>query len=231
MLPPLEILEPAKEQRLSSEEHFSVDSTLTEAWASVKSFRPKDEDPPSDGGRTPEVDFRGERRSNDTQRSTTDPNASLAKVEEVLAWVKTVGGDRKLRYCGVERNRFWMEMTTASYNLVRLSRMLPIARIRPSTDPQPAPTRPRLHQIRGQPQLDVPRSPPPHPKTSQFNILLEITTTATAAARPVSSQLFLAWAACRPTFQTVCFLAAVDAGHRDCAGAIDILAEHLRRSV
>ena len=58
-----------------------MDRTLLEAWASVKSFRPKDEDePPSEGGgRNPEVDFRGERRSNETHRSTTDPDARLAK--------------------------------------------------------------------------------------------------------------------------------------------------------
>ena len=231
----LEIVGQAREQRLLSEEHFSVDGTLLEAWASVKSFRPRDEDePPSDGGRNPEVDFRGERRSNDTHRSTTDPEARLAKkgkgkeaklcfgahvlmdnreglvvdvrftpaggaserdaalemleavpgaeritvgadrgydtrgfvrgcrksrvtphvaqkqrsaidrrttrhegyrvsqrarkrVEEVFGWVKTVGGGRKLRYCGVERNRFWMEMTTASYNLVRLSKLTPVS--------------------------------------------------------------------------------------------------------
>ena len=231
----LEIVGQAREQRLLSEEHFSVDGTLLEAWASVKSFRPRDEDePPSDGGRNPEVDFRGERRSNDTHRSTTDPEARLAKkgkgkeaklcfgahvlldnreglvvdvrltpvegaserdaalemleavpgarritvgadrgydtrgfvrgcrksrvtphvaqkqrsaidrrttrhegyrlsqrarkrVEEVFGWVKTVGGGRKLRYCGVARNRFWMEMTTASYNLVRLSKLTPVS--------------------------------------------------------------------------------------------------------
>ena len=207
------------------------DGTLLEAWASVKSFRPKDGDPPSgDGGRNPEVDFRGQRRRNDTHRSTTDPDARLAKkgrgkeaklcfgahvlmdnreglvvdvrltpadgaserdaalemleavpgarritvgadrgydtrgfvrgcrkslvtphvaqkqrsaidrrttrhdgyrfsqrarkrIEEVFGWVKTVAGGRKLRYCGVARNRFWMEMTTARYNLVRLAKL------------------------------------------------------------------------------------------------------------
>ena len=45
------------------------------------------------------------------------------RIEEVFGWVKTVGGGRKLRYCGVARNRFWMEMTTASYNLVRLAKL------------------------------------------------------------------------------------------------------------
>ena len=230
----LEIVAQAREQRLLSEEHFSVDGTLLEAWASVKSFRPRDEDePPLDGGRNPEVHFRGERRSNDTHRSTTDPDARLAKkgkgkeaklcfgahvlmdnreglvdvrltpaggasereaalemleaapgagritvgadrgydtrgfvrgcrraevtprvaqkqhsaidrrttrhegyrlsqrarkrVEEIFGWVKTLGGGRKLRYCGVERNRFWMEMTTASYNLVRLCKLTPVS--------------------------------------------------------------------------------------------------------
>ena len=201
----------------------------------MKSFRPRDEDepPPERGGRNPEVDFRGERRSNDTHQSTTDPEARLARkgkgkeaklcfgahvlmdnreglvvdvrltpadgtsereaalemleaapgagritgrrpwlrhaglrqgmpeiqdhthvaqkqrsaidrrttrhqgyrisqrirkrVEEVFGWVKTVGGGRKLRYCGVARNRFWMEMTTASYNLVRLSKLTPVS--------------------------------------------------------------------------------------------------------
>ena len=80
----LAIVEQAREQRLLSEEHFSVDGTLLESWASSKSFRPKDEDPPpGDGGRNPgrnpEVDFRGERRSDDTHQSTTDPESRLAR--------------------------------------------------------------------------------------------------------------------------------------------------------
>ena len=45
------------------------------------------------------------------------------RTEEVFGWVKTVSGGRKLRYCGVACNRFWMEMTTASYNLVRLGKL------------------------------------------------------------------------------------------------------------
>ena len=77
----LEVVAQARQQRLLSEEHFSVDGTLLEAWASVKSFRPRDDDspPPEGGGRNPEVDFRGERRRNETHRSTTDPDARLAK--------------------------------------------------------------------------------------------------------------------------------------------------------
>ena len=73
------------------------------------------------------MDFRVERRSNDTHQSTTDPEARLAKVEEVFGRAKTVGGGRKLRYCGVERNRFCMEVPTASYNLVRLSKLAFVA--------------------------------------------------------------------------------------------------------
>jgi transposase len=65
---------------LLSDEHFSVDGTLIEAWASMKSFRPKDGsgEPPTPG-RNGEVDFRGEPRSNDTHASTTDPDARLYK--------------------------------------------------------------------------------------------------------------------------------------------------------
>ena len=63
-------------------EHFTVDGTLIEAAASLKSFKPRDGDPPSttdsDGG-NPSVDFRGERRSNDTHQSTTDPEARLLR--------------------------------------------------------------------------------------------------------------------------------------------------------
>ena len=77
----VEIVAQARQQRLLSEEHFSVDGTLLEAWASLKSFRPRDDDspPPVGGGRNPTVDFRGERRRNETHRSTTDPEARLAR--------------------------------------------------------------------------------------------------------------------------------------------------------
>ena len=218
----LQIVEQARKQRLLSEEHFSVDGTLLEAWASVKSFRPKDDDPPSGGGsegggRNPAVDFRGERRRNETHRSTTDPEARLARkgkgkearlcfgahvlmdnreglvvnvrlplpvnarqltvgadkgydtrgfiqrcrnmlvtphvaqkqgsaidrrttrhdgyllsqrarerVDEVFGWVKTVDGRRKSRYGGVARDQFWMDITTAGCNLVRLAKLTPV---------------------------------------------------------------------------------------------------------
>ena len=74
-----------------SDEHFTVDGTLIEAWASHKSFRPKDGgEPPSGNGR--EVDFHGEKRSNETHQSTTDPDARLYK--------KSKGSEAKMSYLG-----------------------------------------------------------------------------------------------------------------------------------
>jgi transposase len=66
-------------KRLLSGEHFSVDGTLIGAWASMKSFKPRNgsDDPPSGGGRNPQADFRGSKRSNATHVSTTDPDARL----------------------------------------------------------------------------------------------------------------------------------------------------------
>lgn len=75
----------ARLQDLVSDEHFSVDGTLLEAWASHKSFRPKDGDDDGDGS-----NFRGQRRSNDTHASTTDPDARLAR--------KGHGREAKLSY-------------------------------------------------------------------------------------------------------------------------------------
>jgi len=222
----------AKLRRYVSSEHFSVDGTLLEAWASHKSFKPKDTPPaPPPAGRNAEVSFHGERRSNQTHQSTTDPEARLARksnataaklcfaghvlmenrnallvdaelseasgyaerdvavemlarlpatarrrtvaadkgydtagfvaavrdlkitphvaqhtnqrrsaidgrttrhaghqismrirkrVEEPFGWVKTVGGGRKLRYKGRQRNRAWFLMTGAVYNIIRI---------------------------------------------------------------------------------------------------------------
>lgn len=68
-------------KRLLSSEHFSVDGTLVEAWASMKSLKPRDgsdgDDPPADGGRNAEVDFRGEKRGNASHVSASDPDAML----------------------------------------------------------------------------------------------------------------------------------------------------------
>ncbi|MBI2856925.1 MAG: IS5 family transposase [Chloroflexi bacterium] len=226
------VVDEARRRHLLTEEHFTVDGTLLEAWASMKSFRPKDsgQNTPGDAGRNPEVDFRGEHRTNETHASTTDTEARLARkgagrearlsfaghvlmenrnglvvdvqitratgtaerdtaldmlqavpgsrhltvgadkgydtadfvwecrdmditphvarkkhsaidgrtarhegyrisqrirkrVEEIFGWVKTVGGGRKLRYRGVERNQLWAEVTLAGYNLVRIAKL------------------------------------------------------------------------------------------------------------
>jgi hypothetical protein len=85
-------------RKLLSSEHFSVDGTLIEAWASMKSFVPKDSDPPSGkgrsggGGRNAERDFHGEKRKNDTHFSTTDPDARLFR--------KGAGKEAKLCHMG-----------------------------------------------------------------------------------------------------------------------------------
>jgi transposase len=78
------VVKVAKAKQLLSDEHFTVDGTLIEAWASMKSFRPKDEDPSNrprtdDDRSNPSVDFHGEKRCNETHRSTTDPEALLMK--------------------------------------------------------------------------------------------------------------------------------------------------------
>jgi len=87
------LLTEPKVKRLLSHEHFSVDGTLLDAWASMKSFRPKDGsgDPP-DGGRNGEQNFRGEKRSNETHASTTDPDARLYR--------KGNGQESRLCYMG-----------------------------------------------------------------------------------------------------------------------------------
>jgi len=81
--------------KLMSSEHFSVDGTLIEAWASMKSFKPRDgsgDEPPSGSGRNAEIDFKGQKRSNETHASTTDPEARLYR--------KGAGMEAKLAFLG-----------------------------------------------------------------------------------------------------------------------------------
>jgi transposase len=88
------VLEQARKKRLLSSEHFTVDGTLIEAWAGQKSFRKKDAgppEPPDDPG-NPTVNFHGERRSNETHQSTTDPQARLYR--------KSSSQEAKLAYLG-----------------------------------------------------------------------------------------------------------------------------------
>jgi transposase len=227
------VIDEARRHHLLSQDHFTVDGTLLEAWASLKSFSSKDEGKlPTGGEKNPSVDFHGQQRANDTHQSTTDAETLLAKkgagkeaklcfaghvlmenrnglvtdtcltkatgtaeresalkmltkvpgnhritlgadknydtedfvttcrtwcvtphvacrqttildgrttrhagykqsqkirkrVEEIFGWIKTIGGGRKLRYKGLARNQFWMELTVAAYNLVRMAKLLP----------------------------------------------------------------------------------------------------------
>jgi transposase len=92
------IVQQARAKKLLSDEHFTVDGTLIEAWAGQKSFQRKKSDddirkpPPGDPSHNPTVDFRKQRRKNDTHRSLTDPFARLFK--------KTRGSEAKLAYLG-----------------------------------------------------------------------------------------------------------------------------------
>ena len=88
------VLQQARERSLLSDEHFTVDGTLLEAWASVKSYQRKDAKnaaPPDDPGNAT-VDFHGEKRSNRTHASKTDPDAKMAR--------KGKGKEAKLSYNG-----------------------------------------------------------------------------------------------------------------------------------
>jgi transposase len=89
------VLAQPRVKRLLSTDHFSVDGTLIEAWASMKSFKPRDgsdDDSPGDGGRNAEASFHGQKRSNETHASTTDPDARLYR--------KGPGKEAKLSFLG-----------------------------------------------------------------------------------------------------------------------------------
>lgn len=231
-----EVVREARRRKLISDDHFSVDGTLLQAWASLKSVRPRDDEPPQGGaGRNPDVDFKGQQRTNATHVSRTDPQARLARkgngqetrlcyaghlltenrnglilgvlvteatgtaerdaairllderltprkrvtlgadkgydakafvealrerevtphiarnvstqrgsaidgrttrhpgygrsqrarkrIEECFGWMKTVGGGRKLRYIGLEKNQLWATFTAIAYNLTRMAKL------------------------------------------------------------------------------------------------------------
>ena len=103
-----EILAAITADGLISDEHFTVDGTLLEAWASHKSFKPKGtDDPPADDPKNPTVNFHGQARRNDTHASTTDPDARLYK--------KASGREAKLAYLGhlLTENRHGLIVDTA----------------------------------------------------------------------------------------------------------------------
>jgi len=102
-----EVLAAITAEGLLSDEHFTVDGTLLEAWASHKSFKPKGTDGPPDDPKNPTVNFHGDARRNDTHQSTTDPEARLYK--------KAVGREAKLGYLGhlLTENRHGFIVNTA----------------------------------------------------------------------------------------------------------------------
>ncbi len=90
-----EVMRQADRQGLLSKEHFSVDGTLIQAWASQKSFRPKDgsnDQTPNGGGRNAQADWKGKPRSNDTHASTTDPEARLYRKSNNTASILSYQG-------------------------------------------------------------------------------------------------------------------------------------------
>lgn len=91
-----EVVKFAEQKNLISKEHFTVDGSLIHAWASLKSFEKIDKKPDNDndepGGRNPSVDFKSEKRSNQTHQSTTDPESKL--------YTKSKGAAAKLSYMG-----------------------------------------------------------------------------------------------------------------------------------
>jgi transposase len=91
------VREEARAQDLLSDDHFTVDGTLLEAWASLKSLRPREDNddspaPPGSGGKNPDVDYHGERRGNQSHVSSTDPEALLMR--------KGAGKEAKLSFMG-----------------------------------------------------------------------------------------------------------------------------------
>src|SRR5688572_5539620 len=107
------IVEQARRTRLISSEDFTVDGTLIESWASLKSFRPKDgDDDPPKGDGNGWADFRGEKRSNETHESKTDPESKLFR--------KGMGKEAKLSFSGhalmENRNGLLLDLRIAEAN-------------------------------------------------------------------------------------------------------------------
>jgi len=120
------VLTQAKERGLLSDEHFSVDGTLIEAWAGHKSFKPKDGS--GEGAARGGADFKGQRRSNETHESTTDPDARLYR--------KGAGQEARLAYLGhvLMENRSGLavdgELTTATGTAERDAALTLMRRVR-----------------------------------------------------------------------------------------------------
>ena len=127
------VVRQAKLRRYISSDHFSVDGTLLEAWASHKSFKPKDQPPsePPSGGRNTEVAWHGQKRSNDTHASTTDPEARLYRKSSNTAARLCYSGHLLLEH----RSALIVdaELTTASGYAERATAAEMLARLPAST--------------------------------------------------------------------------------------------------
>ena len=158
-----EVVDEAQRRRLTSAEHFSVDGTLLEAWASLKSYRPRDEQAPppaAGGGRNAEVDFRGQRRRRETHVSRTDAEAQL--------YTKGSGQAAKLSYLGhaLSENRHGLvvdvELTQADGTGERDAALTMLARSvrgRATLGGGPGLRHPRLRGGRARPRGDAARGP------------------------------------------------------------------------
>src|SRR5918995_1388538 len=159
------VVDQGKLRRYVSSEHFSVDGTLLNAWASHKSFRPKDgpQDPPPPG-RNGEVQWRGEKRSNDTHASTTDPESRLYRKSHNTAAVLCYSGHLLMEH----RNALIVdaELTTADGYAERATAIEMLARL---------PKRARRRTVAGDKGYDTrgfvpppraPASPPNAPKNT-----------------------------------------------------------------
>src|SRR5260370_524221 len=147
-----EVLAQARRRGLLSTEHFTVDGTLIEAWASHKSFKRKDrggERPPDDPG-NPTIAFHGHHPSNAPHHPPTTPHLACKstsiiddrttrhpgyaisqqkrkRIEEIFGWLKTVAGLRKTRHRGVARVGWMFTFALAAYNLVRMRNLVSAA--------------------------------------------------------------------------------------------------------
>ncbi len=131
----------ARDRELLSDEHFTVDGTLIEAWAGHKRFKAKDAPTSTsqkDGPSNPSVDFHGHQRKNATHQSTSDPEARLMKKgsgkeaklsfmghvtnwsKRIFGWLKTIRLMRTTRHKGTRRGGWMFSFTNASYNLIRI---------------------------------------------------------------------------------------------------------------
>ena len=104
------VLHLARRKRLLSDDHFTVDGTLIEAWAGQKSFQLKDDDdvlkppPPPDAGSNPTINYRNQKRSNDTHQSKTDPLATgTAERDAAIAMTEQIPGGSKRVTLGADR--------------------------------------------------------------------------------------------------------------------------------